>query len=835
MADVPNGGVPQPDPRAVHLSDVISNAAQLPEVQTAEVSQSRGGIQARRTTREGTQANAVNSQAPLPILDAHCHLGGVSLMGVTRGSTASKVLGNRVVVKQLSMLYYGSEPDANLAKKLVKDMTAFCKSKDLPEAVAAAAMVPDLAYCPLYTTFVGKNMTSVTSREVDIAGSEPLYYTHPNDRFNDKLAWGWNYRDRQSWEQALHIIAEASRKYAGQVFPFVGFDPRRPHGLEVVKEAIEQKGYVGVKMYSRTGWMPIHNRILYGKENGDELDRRMDEMFQYCLQHDLPMLVHCSPTGYPPDGMQVPMWTCTHQRKVYKYKVETGASPHGYGNIAEPLWPPVYTPEEMLKPVNDARDKRDRLDKLAILFVKWVASELANYCVHMQVTTSPYAWLPVMEKHNKLRLNLAHFGAEIGSYCTPSRNVAIKTAWDERIATHTYIAGGYTAVMADNRPYWRRFRTYFKTGVSLLLEQRNKDWSNLDWIDPLLTSRMTPWGIDRKDVYSHALAIYDGTLESDPEWKKWLDDWEQKYPYSWHEQIHEMIATSKYANLYTDNSFLTTDSKWFTPLFRPVIDEALGQLGVNQPSVTEANFDEEARRYRQREQDSVWKKFDTPRAKALREKLMLGTDWFMTEMDACGPESFWNMQWTAVMAPSNPHRSQADRLLWTRVATMNTLNWLNLKPRFNGQGMQKLEDFYNSDGQQHKLPLFWERLKTYYADDKRLRATELEKWVAQVCEKPYTEPVAPQPAVQGGRPRSGNVFERPANLGNDAPPPSDDSRDQPLAPASRSRSNTGVGSGAQGGGGGGGGGGTATASEVADLRQRVQTLESEVASLKSGR
>lgn len=825
MAESPNPVEVQPDPRAVHLVDVIAKAAELPELGPEESGQSHGAIQARRTTREGTQSNAVNTQAPLPILDAHCHLGGISLTGSSRGNTTSKVLGTRKI-PSLAMLYYGSEPDSNLAKKLVKDMKAFCKSKSLPEAVAVAAMVPDLAYCPLNSTFIGKAMTSVTGREVDIAGSEPLYYTAPSDRFNDKFAWGWNSRDRQSWEQALHIIAEAARKYAGQVYPFVGFDPRRPNGLEVVKEMIEQKGYVGVKMYSRTGWLPIHNRILYGKENGDELDRRMDELFKYCLQHDLPMLVHCSPTGYPPDGMQVPMWTCTHQRKVYQYRVEAGASPHGYGNIAEPLWPPTYTPEELLRPINDARDKPDRLDKLAILFVKWVASELANYCVHMQVTTSPYAWIPVLEKHNKLRLNLAHFGAEIGAYCTPSRNVGIKTAWDERIATHTYIAGGYTQVMSGNRPYWRRFRTYFKTGVQLLLEQRNKEWSNLDWIDPLLTSRMTPWGIDRKDVYKHAMVIYDGTLENDAEWKKWLDDWERKYPYSWHEQIHEMIADQRFSNLFTDNSYLCTDSKWFTPLFRPVIDEALGQLRVNKPSETEANFEEEARRFRQRENDSTWQKFNTPRAKALREKLMLGTDWFMTEMDACGPNEFWKMQWAAVMSGGNPHRNQAERLLWTRLATMNTLNWLNLKPRFSGDGMTKMEDFYNSDGKEHKLPPFWERLKTYYDDSKRLQATELEKWVAQVCEKPYVE----QSPLPSTRPRSGNVLESPRQ---DAQPltPVDQSRDQPLAPSSRSRSNTGVGSGASGQSNNSTA--TASASEVQELRQRVQRLESDVAQLKS--
>jgi predicted TIM-barrel fold metal-dependent hydrolase len=71
----------------------------------------------------------------------------------------------------------------------------------------------------------------------------------------------------------------------GRVLPFIAYDPRR--SLQLVKQAIEEEGFIGVKLYPPMGFLPVGN-------NEAALDANLDDLFQYCIDGNLPITAHCS-------------------------------------------------------------------------------------------------------------------------------------------------------------------------------------------------------------------------------------------------------------------------------------------------------------------------------------------------------------------------------------------------------------------------------------------------------------------------------------------------------------------------------------------------------------
>jgi len=67
--------------------------------------------------------------------------------------------------------------------------------------------------------------------------------------------------------------------YADIIHPFVFADPRRPNIHAIVKEAIEQKKFTGIKLYPALGYFPF--------------DVHLKEVYEYALEHDLPLTTHC--------------------------------------------------------------------------------------------------------------------------------------------------------------------------------------------------------------------------------------------------------------------------------------------------------------------------------------------------------------------------------------------------------------------------------------------------------------------------------------------------------------------------------------------------------------
>jgi predicted TIM-barrel fold metal-dependent hydrolase len=112
------------------------------------------------------------------------------------------------------------------------------------------------------------------------------------------------------------------RRNGRVVHGFIGFDPWRylqekgnpNNSLEVVKNAVNQRGFVGVKLYPPMGFQPYGNAKLPNSyfpselvhlckgRPGHELDRVLAELYKYCDDNELAIMAHCSDSiGSRPD------------------------------------------------------------------------------------------------------------------------------------------------------------------------------------------------------------------------------------------------------------------------------------------------------------------------------------------------------------------------------------------------------------------------------------------------------------------------------------------------------------------------------------------------------
>ena len=132
-----------------------------------------------RSVREGDAKTTVNTQQMLPVIDSHCHLGGMSLSGGIKGGSfgttshtrwnkkrwARKIIqfpialpfqligkaGYHAFFKRgiTNFIYYNASSDKLLVDKLMPSMTHFCREVHIKENVAACAMVLDMGFVAL--------------------------------------------------------------------------------------------------------------------------------------------------------------------------------------------------------------------------------------------------------------------------------------------------------------------------------------------------------------------------------------------------------------------------------------------------------------------------------------------------------------------------------------------------------------------------------------------------------------------------------------------------------------------------------------------------------------
>lgn len=91
-------------------------------------------------------------------------------------------------------------------------------------------------------------------------------------------------RDEQRFRNQRDDLMEANLQRPGRIFPFFAVNPKRPDHFDLMKDAIENRGFVGVKLYPSLGY-PV---------NSD----KMMTVYEYCEEHDIPITMHCNHTGF---------------------------------------------------------------------------------------------------------------------------------------------------------------------------------------------------------------------------------------------------------------------------------------------------------------------------------------------------------------------------------------------------------------------------------------------------------------------------------------------------------------------------------------------------------
>lgn len=118
---------------------------------------------------------------------------------------------------------------------------------------------------------------------------EVLHYYPRNTRFvvlpmdMELIGHGPVDQDIRAQHDELAQLA-ADPDYGSQVIPFTTVYPDRPGAFDEVRRCVEEHGFLGLKIYTKLGFAPDH-KVL------------MDEVYPYCVEHDLPVMSHCSRGG----------------------------------------------------------------------------------------------------------------------------------------------------------------------------------------------------------------------------------------------------------------------------------------------------------------------------------------------------------------------------------------------------------------------------------------------------------------------------------------------------------------------------------------------------------
>lgn len=114
----------------------------------------------------------------------------------------------------------------------------------------------------------------------------------------------FNYKPESPYQYQIELISDIAIKYSGKIMPFIMFDPRRclnkggNQGRFILKhthieKALEEMGFLGVKMYPPLGYHPDPDSIL----NDDMVNEELKIIYNYCEINRIPITTHCSRGG----------------------------------------------------------------------------------------------------------------------------------------------------------------------------------------------------------------------------------------------------------------------------------------------------------------------------------------------------------------------------------------------------------------------------------------------------------------------------------------------------------------------------------------------------------
>lgn len=190
-------------------------------------------------------------------------------------------------------------------------------------AVQFANVIMGKQYCEWGNT-LSQKVTDITDDLMDTFQEYGIHLYVP--LMIDYEYWFKNSPDNLIKDQINHIYRNVVLVHRGKIHPFVPFDPARElafrhgmtnpdgapeaHGsLQLVKDAIENKGFIGVKLYNAMGYKPFNNqsveenrkRIALHKKKyvfpGEEYDEVLAELYDYCVKNEVPVTTHCGMYG----------------------------------------------------------------------------------------------------------------------------------------------------------------------------------------------------------------------------------------------------------------------------------------------------------------------------------------------------------------------------------------------------------------------------------------------------------------------------------------------------------------------------------------------------------
>lgn len=91
----------------------------------------------------------------------------------------------------------------------------------------------------------------------------------------------------------VEIMKRIASNYFGEIMPFFGFDPRRPGAFELAKFCLEEKGMLGVKVYTKLGFHPSPQSVY----NSQQVNCELSKLYNYCESNHIPITTHCSQGG----------------------------------------------------------------------------------------------------------------------------------------------------------------------------------------------------------------------------------------------------------------------------------------------------------------------------------------------------------------------------------------------------------------------------------------------------------------------------------------------------------------------------------------------------------
>lgn len=94
-------------------------------------------------------------------------------------------------------------------------------------------------------------------------------------------------RDRRNFRKQMLQTQDAVVAYPGRVLPFFAVNPRRADHFDLMKNAVLEQGFLGVKLYPSLGY----------ELATDEIRAVLD----FCREHDAPITIHTSAGGFKRD------------------------------------------------------------------------------------------------------------------------------------------------------------------------------------------------------------------------------------------------------------------------------------------------------------------------------------------------------------------------------------------------------------------------------------------------------------------------------------------------------------------------------------------------------